>query len=165
MAGRTDMGSRVIAAPPDRIYRALLDPVAVAAWRPPQGMKADVHSFDAREGGTFRMAYVYLDAGHALPGKTTADADVFEGRFVELVPDDRVVERVEFDSDDPAFAGAMTVTTVLAPVRGGTEVTIRCDDVPPGIRPEDHRAGIASTLANLAAYVEEPERTERRAGC
>jgi uncharacterized protein YndB with AHSA1/START domain len=151
---RTDSASRVILAPAHRIYRALLDPAAVAAWRPPEGMRAEVHAFDAREGGTFRVSFVYTDADHAVPGKTHAHADTFHGRFLELVPDTRVVELIEFETGGPAFAGAMTVTTTLAPLEDGTEVTIRCDGVPPGIRPEDHAAGIASTLANLAALIE-----------
>jgi len=153
-AGRTDTASRVIRASPQVIYRALLDPKAVVRWRPPSGMKAHVYAFDAREGGAFRMSFAYTEANHETRGKTSADEDVFEGRFLELVPDQRVVELIEFQSDDPTFAGAMTVTTSLCAVNGGTEVTIRCDNVPEGIRPEDHDAGMASTLENLAAYTE-----------
>jgi uncharacterized protein YndB with AHSA1/START domain len=151
---RTDSGSRVIRASPQTIYRALLDPQAVASWRPPAGMKAHVYAFDAREGGTFRMSFSYTGADHAVRGKTSDDADIFEGRFAELVADERVVEVVTFETDDPAFAGEMTVTTSLRAVSAGTEVTIRCDNVPEGIRPEDHREGITSTLENLAAFTE-----------
>jgi uncharacterized protein YndB with AHSA1/START domain len=151
---RTDSASRIILAPPHRIYRALLDPAAVARWRPPQGMRAEVHEFDVREGGTFRMSLIHADPDHRLRGKTSEHADVVRGRFLELVADTRVVEVIEFESDDPAFAGAMTVTTTLAPLEDGTEVTIRCDGVPPGIRPDDHAAGIASTLAKLADLTE-----------
>src|SRR5262245_55870779 len=98
MSGRTDSASRVIKAAPDAIYRAYLDPRAVAQWRPPKGMRATIYAFDAREGGVYRMAFEYVGANHAVPGKTTAHADVFEGRFVELVPNERIVERVEFES-------------------------------------------------------------------
>jgi len=153
-AGRTDTASRIIHASPRAIYRVLLDPKAVVTWRPPSGMKAHVHAFDAREGGSFRMSFSYTNAGHETRGKTSADEDVFEGRFLQLVPDQRVVELIKFQSDDPAFAGEMVVTTSLRVVNGGTEVTIRCDNVPEGIRPEDHDAGMASTLENLAAYIE-----------
>jgi uncharacterized protein YndB with AHSA1/START domain len=151
---RTDSASRVILAPAHRLYRALLDPAAVARWRPPEGMRAEVHEFDAREGGAYRMSLIYAGPGDRLRGKSSEHADVVRGRFLELVPDTRVVELVEFESDDPVFVGAMTVTTTLAVVEDGTEVTIRCDGVPPGIRPEDHAAGIASTLAKLAALTE-----------
>lgn len=149
---RTDAGSRLIKAAPDVIYQALIEPEAVASWRPPQGMRGEVLAFDAREGGTFRMAFIYEDdGGH---GKTTDNADVFEGRFAELVPGKRVVELIEFESDDPAFAGTMRIVTSLEPVEGGTRVTVSCEDVPAGISEDDHRKGIASSLENLAAFVE-----------
>ncbi|WP_018425914.1 SRPBCC family protein [Hoeflea sp. 108] len=149
---RTDTGSRLIKASAETIYRALVDPEAVASWRPPQGMRAEILAFEPLEGGTFRMAFIYEDAGSH--GKTSDNADVFEGRFVELVPDRRVVEVIEFESDDPAFAGAMRIVTTLEPVAGDTRVTVSCEDVPPGISEDDHREGIASSLANLAAFTE-----------
>lgn len=152
--GRTDTASRIIHASPQTIYRALPDPDAIVKWRPPVGMRGHVYAFDAREGGTFRMSFSFTDANHEVRGKTSDDADVFEGRFVELVPDERVVELVEFVSDDPAFAGAMKITTSLKAAPDGTEVTIRCDNVPEGITPEDHAAGMTSTLSNLAAFTE-----------
>ena len=143
--GRTDRASRVIKASAQKIYAAHVDPQAVAQWRPPQGMRATIHSFDARAGGGYRMAFAYDDA--PVLGKTSANADVFEGRFVELVPGERVVERVEFQSDDPAFAGAMTIATTLVAVMDGTEVSIVCENVPEGIGAADHQAGMASTLS------------------
>jgi uncharacterized protein YndB with AHSA1/START domain len=151
---RTDSGARVIKASPQVIYAAMLDPEAVATWRPPQGMTAEIYGFEPREGGSYRMAFVYRGAAHEVRGKTTEHADVVRGRFVELVENERIVERVEFQSDDPAYAGDMTITTTLEPVAQGTAVTIRCEDVPYGIRESDHQAGIASTLANLAAFTE-----------
>jgi uncharacterized protein YndB with AHSA1/START domain len=151
---RTDRGCRVIRASAQKIYEAHLDPKAIAQWRPPHDMRAEVYAFDAREGGRYRMAFVYPGDNPAVRGKTTANADVFEGTFVELVPNERIVEVAEFTSDDPAFAGAMTVRTLLEPAAEGTEVSIVCEDVPVGISESDHQAGIASTLANLAAFVE-----------
>ena len=115
--GRTDKASRVIRASAQKIYAAHVDPQAVAQWRPPQGMRAEIYSFDARAGGGYRMAFVYEDA--SVAGKTSANADVFAGQFVELVPGERIVERVEFQSDDPAFAGAMTITTTFTETAGG----------------------------------------------
>ncbi len=150
---RIDRASRVIRAAPETIWRALVDPVALMAWRPPAGMTGRFDSFDAREGGTYRMTLTYDDPGSAH-GKSSEDADTVDGRFAELVPDKRVVELVTFDSDDPAFSGTMKITTSLAPVPGGTEVAIACENVPDGISPEDHQAGMSSTLDNLAAYVE-----------
>ena len=151
---RTDTGSRLIRAPAQKIYEVHLDPQAIAKWRPPSGMRAEIYSFDAREGGGYRMAFIYTGSDPDARGKTTEDADVFEGRFVELVPNARMVEVVEFASDDPALAGAMTVRTMLEPVPEGTLVTIVCENVPAGISESDHQAGIASTLDNLARYTE-----------
>jgi uncharacterized protein YndB with AHSA1/START domain len=151
---QTHSASKVIKASPRTIYQAFLNPEAVAAWRPSAGMKAQMYAFDPREGGTFRMSFAYTDADHKIRGNTSEHADVFQGRFLELVPDKRIVELVEFESDDPAFAGAMTIITTLAAVPGGTEVTIRCENVPSGIRPGDHQTGMTSTLNNLAAFTE-----------
>jgi uncharacterized protein YndB with AHSA1/START domain len=81
--------------------KAFLDPGAVASWRPPDGMKCQI--FDAREGGIFRMRFSYTDSDHNVCGKTSEHADVFSRQFLQLVPDERIVERVEFESDDPAF--------------------------------------------------------------
>ncbi|HEX2843110.1 SRPBCC family protein [Hyphomicrobium sp.] len=149
---RTDTASRIIAASPPVVYRALIDPAAIVEWRPPKGMTGQFFTFEPREGGRFRMALTYTDGGGY--GKTAEHTDIVEGHFVELVPDERVVEAVEFESDDPAFAGTMRITTILLPCSGGTKVTIRCEDVPPGISAEDHQAGLTSTLANLAAFTE-----------
>ncbi|WP_082145228.1 SRPBCC family protein [Microvirga massiliensis] len=141
-------------ASPQTIYRAFLDPEALVSWLPPEGMKGHIDVFDPREGGTYRMSLTHEGSDHSTPGKTSEHSDVVRGRFVELVPDERIVQLVEFDSDDPAFAGAMTMTWTLAAVPGGTNVTILCENVPEGIRQEDHDAGLRSTLENLAAFIE-----------
>ena len=117
-------------------------------------MKGQIHAFDPRVGGTYRMALTYDEPGHSMPGKTSEHSDVVAGQFLQLVPDERVVQLVEFESEDPAFAGAMTMTWALAAVPGGTEITILCENVPEGIRQEDHDAGLRSTLENLAAFTE-----------
>jgi uncharacterized protein YndB with AHSA1/START domain len=149
---RTDTASRLIAAPAGRVYAALVDPDALATWLPPDGMHGRFERFDLRPGGSYRLVLTYDDAT-AAPGKSTANEDVVDGRFVHLVPDTRVVQAGDFVSDDPAFAGTMTMTWELTAVDGGTRVDIRADDVPDGISAEDHAAGLASSLANLAAYL------------
>ena len=146
--------SRVIKASPRAVYRAFLDPDALATWLPPDSMTGIVHSFDAREGGSFSLSLVYPDDHTETRGKTDAKTDTVNGRFVELLPDRKVVWKTRFDSPDPAFAGEMTLTVTLAPVGNGTEVTLRCDDIPSGIRPEDNEAGSRSSLENLAAFLE-----------
>lgn len=150
---RTDKASRVIAASPQRIYAAFVDPDDLAAWLPPAGMTAKVERFDPRPGGSYRMVLTYTDASRAQ-GKATADSDIVEARFVEMVPDVRVVQAVDFVADDPSFSGTMTMTWEVTAVEGGTRVDITADDVPAGIAAEDHEIGLASSLNNLAAHLE-----------
>lgn len=137
----------------DRAYAALVDPGALVAWLPPEGMSGRFTRFDARPGGSYRLVLTYADSSQS-PGKTTADADVVEARFIEFVPGERVVQAIDFVSEDPAFAGTMTMTWSVAPSGAGSRVDISAADVPPGIAAEDHAAGLASSLANLAAYLE-----------
>jgi uncharacterized protein YndB with AHSA1/START domain len=150
---RTDTASQLIAATPDEVYAALVDAEALVAWLPPEGMTARFERFDARPGGSYRLVLTYDDAGSGR-GKATADSDVVEARFVDLVPAVRVAQEVHFESDNPAFAGAMTMTWDLTSVDGWTRVDITADGVPEGISAADHAAGMASSLANLARYLE-----------
>lgn len=150
---RTDRASRVVAAPPERVFAAMVDPDALATWLPPDGMSGRYERFDARPGGSYRLVLTYADPSQAH-GKTTADSDVVEARFVDVVPGVRLVQAVDFVSDDPAHAGTMTMTWELAPADGGTRVEFRADDVPDGISAEDHATGLSSSLANLAGYLE-----------
>jgi uncharacterized protein YndB with AHSA1/START domain len=146
--------SKMIKAPRKAVYQACLDPDAVASWRAPENMKGQMHVFDAREGGTFRMSLTYRNPEHSPGGKTSEDTDTFHGRFVELVPCERIVEVIEFESQDPGFAGEMTITTSFADTGEGTVITVLCQDIPPGIRPEDNEMGTKQSLQNLAALFE-----------
>jgi len=150
---RTDIASRVIAAPPGRVFAALLDRDALMAWLPPKGMTARFERFDPRPGGSYRLVLTYSDASGA-PGKAEPESDVVEARYVDIIPDHRVVQAVDFVSDDPAFAGTMTMTWEVTAVEEGTRVDIVADDVPDGIPAEDHATGLASSLANLAEHFE-----------
>ncbi|HVX47570.1 MAG TPA: SRPBCC family protein [Mycobacteriales bacterium] len=152
---RTDSAARLIAAPPERVFAALIDPGALLAWLPPGDMTGRFERFDARPGGSYRLVLTYPDAA-AAPGKPTADADVVEARFLDIVPGERVVQAVDFVSEDPAFGGTMTMTWAVVPEAAGTRVEIRADDVPAGISAEDHATGLTASLAQLAAYVERP---------
>jgi uncharacterized protein YndB with AHSA1/START domain len=151
--GRTDTASRVVAASPREVYAAFIDPDALVTWLPPAGMSATFDRFDARPGGSYRMVLTYIDASTAH-GKADADTDIVEARFVSLVPDVRVVQAVDFVSDDPQYAGTMTMTWEVAGVEAGTRVEFRADNVPEGISAADHAAGLNSSLANLTAYLE-----------
>jgi len=155
---RTDSAFRVVRAEPSRVFAALVDPEALVAWLPPAGMTGRFERFDPRPGGSYRLVLTYGDASSGV-GKSTADTDVVEARFVEIVPGERVVQSTDFVSDDPAFAGTMTMTWQLSAEDDRTRVEIRADDVPAGISAEDHAAGLASSLANLSAYLEGQDRT------
>jgi uncharacterized protein YndB with AHSA1/START domain len=151
---RTDRASRLIAAPPDRVWAALVDREALMAWLPPAGMTGRFEHFDARPGGSYRLVLTYSRATGA-PGKATADSDIVEARFVDIAPGVRVVQAVDFVSDDPAFSGTMTMTWEVSAVGAGTRVDIVAEDVPDGISAEDHAEGLTSSLTNLAAYAEQ----------
>lgn len=148
-----DEADRLIRATPDRIYAAFVDPAALAAWMPPEGMTGRIETFEPRPGGRYRMALVYAE-GSGEQGKAGDGSDVVEGRFEALVPGERVEQSSVFQSDDPAFAGTMRVTWTFTPEDGATRVHVRCEDVPPGIDGDSHDEGIRSSLANLAAYLE-----------
>ena len=138
-------------APPERVYRALLDPDAVARWMVPDGMTSEVHTFEAREGGAFRISLTY-DAGTGT-GKTTAQTDTYHGRFLTLIPGELVVETVEFETADPAMQGEMTITIRLTEHEGGTVITAVHDGLPPGLSTADNEVGWRSSLRKLAALV------------
>jgi uncharacterized protein YndB with AHSA1/START domain len=139
-------------APRARVYRAFVDANAIARWMVPTGMTSQVHAFEGREGGTFRISLTY-DAPTGV-GKTTAHTDTFHGRFVKLVPNESVVEVVEFETADPALRGEMTITITLTDADGGTEVLAVHDGLPPGLPTADNEVGWQSSLAKLAALVE-----------
>jgi uncharacterized protein YndB with AHSA1/START domain len=150
----TTQVSMQIRAPRARVYEALLDGSAVQRWMVPDGMTSEVHRFDAVEGGTFRISLTYdlpTDAG-----KTTAQTDSYHGRFARLVPDTEVVQVVEFETDDPALQGEMTITYRLAdaPDGSGTEVTGTHENLPSGVAPEANELGWRMSLSKLAALVE-----------
>lgn len=119
----------------------------------PTGMTSHVHSLDPREGGSFRISLTYDTPAGA--GKTTADTDTHHGHFVKLVPDEQVVEIVEFETTDPALRGEMTITITLADADGQTEILAVHDGLPPGVRAADNETGWLSSLDKLAALVED----------
>lgn len=149
----TTVSTRHIRAPRAAVYRALLDADDVRRWMVPDGMTSRIHAFEGEEGGSFRISLTY-----DLPtntGKTSAHTDTYHGRFVELVPDRRVVQAIEFETDDPAMQGEMTITYELGDDGdGGTEVTGTHENLPPGVAPDDNELGWQMSMAKLATLVE-----------
>ncbi|MCQ4192156.1 SRPBCC family protein [Streptomyces sp. BPPL-273] len=150
--------SHHVRAPRPAVYRALLEPAAVAAWRVPDGMTAEVHAFEGREGGAFRVSLTYEEPSGA--GKSGARTDTYHGHFARLVPGERIVEVLEFESADPAFQGAMTMTTTLTDADGGTRVEVVHEGLPDAVPAADNETGTRMALAKLAALVEAAERNE-----
>jgi uncharacterized protein YndB with AHSA1/START domain len=134
---------RVLRATPERVYRAFLDPDAKAKWLPPHGFTGKVHHLDARVGGTYRMSFTNF---------TTGASHSFGGRYLELVPHDRIRHTDTFD--DPNLPGEMQVTVTLKKVSCGTELHVVQEGIPDVIPPEACCLGWQESLALLALLVE-----------
>jgi uncharacterized protein YndB with AHSA1/START domain len=136
---------RVMRAPPERVYRAFLDPDAMVKWLPPHGYTGKVHHMDARIGGSHRMSFTNFSTG---------SSHAFGGRYVELTPHERIRYTDQFD--DPAMPGEMQVTISLASVVCGTELTITQEGIPAAIPLEFCYLGWQESLS-LLAHLVEPE--------
>jgi uncharacterized protein YndB with AHSA1/START domain len=134
---------RVLRATPDRIYRAFLDPDAMAKWLPPNGFTGKVHHLDARVGGTYRMSFTNFTSG---------SSHSFGGEYLELVPNERIRHTDRFD--DPNLPGEMQVTVTLTKVSVGTDVSIVQDGVPDVIPPDACHLGWQESLTLLTQLVE-----------
>ena len=145
---------RIIPAPRARVYQLLLDPTALPHWKVPAGMDLEVHEWEPREGGRIRVSLTYRDATGA--GKSDAHTDTYHGQFVRLVPNELIVERDEFETDDPAFRGAMTISIALEDAEGATQLVATHDGVPVGIRLADNETGWRMALDKLAALAQQP---------
>lgn len=136
---------RVIHAPPDRVYRAFIDPEAMVKWLPPNGFTGKVHHLDAKVGGTYRMSFRNFSSGNSHS---------FGGEYLELVPGERLRYVDRFD--DPNLPGSMTVTVTLKKVSVGTELNIVQEGIPDVIPVEACYLGWQESLM-LMAKVVEPE--------
>ena len=134
---------RVLATTPDKVYRAFVEPDAMAKWLPPDGFACTVHTMEARVGGSHRMSF------HNF---TTGDAHGFGGTYLELVPGERLRYTDKFD--DANLPGEMTVTVTLKKVAVGTELNVVQDGVPDAIPVEACYLGWQQSLQNLAKLVE-----------
>lgn len=140
------------------MYKAFADPAALEVWQAPDTMRAKVHTFDFRIGGGYEMSLFYPESQTGVQGKTAGKEDRFTARFVDLVPDRKILQAVRFQSDDPLFSGDMTIEITFEPTDGGTLVSYVFKDLPAGIKVEDNWNGTRSTLEKLAAYVEKTNR-------
>lgn len=143
MSDRTVSLHRVLRCPPERLYRAFLEPAAMCKWLPPYGFTCQVLQMDARTGGTFRMAFTNFSTGHS---------HAFGGEYLELVPNERLRYTDRFD--DPGLPGVMAVTVSLKAVSCGTELDITQAGIPDLIPLEMCYLGWQESLAQLAVLVE-----------
>jgi uncharacterized protein YndB with AHSA1/START domain len=134
---------RVLATRPEKVYRAFVEPDAVASWLPPFGFVCTVHELDAKEGGRHRMSFRNF---------TTGDSHAFGGVYQKLVPGERLVYTDAFD--DPNLPGEMTVTVTLKEVSVGPEMTVVQENVPDLIPLEACYLGWQQSLRKLAKLVE-----------
>jgi len=146
--------SRIIKAPPSRVYQAFLNPEAVRAWLVPDNMLISVYTFEPREGGRFRISLHYQNSEDSQRGKTYGNTVTYQGCFIELIPNTRIVEAIEFESQDAAFAGEMRLIVTLADADGSTKVSLLFENIPPGIRPRDNEEGSLQSLKKLANLLE-----------
>jgi uncharacterized protein YndB with AHSA1/START domain len=153
MASRIDSATRLISASPMTVYQAFAEPGAMERWLPPGNMTGEMLHFDFREGGSYRMRLAYGEPQHGR-GKTSEDSDEVEVRLTRLEYGRRIEQEITFESADPAFAGVMRMIWTFEPEDVGTRVTIRAANVPEGIRPEEHDAGLNSSLGKLAGFLE-----------
>lgn len=144
--------TRHIDAPRAAVYDALLDPRAIEQWKVPDGMTCHVHSFDPREGGSFRISLTYDEP--TATGKSSAHTDTYHGTFASLVPNEQIVEVDEFETEDSALRGAMTITITLSDSGEGTLLEAIHEGLPAGVSPSDNETGWRMSLARLAALVE-----------
>ena len=152
---QTTQNSLNIKATPQEIYNALINPKALEVWQAPGDMTAKVHDFDLRVGGGYQMSLFYPDSEKETRGKTSSKEDRFTARFIELIPETKIVQAINFDTSNPDFAGEMTMEIKLEPIDNGTKVTFLFKDIPQGIKPGDNEAGTISSLEKLAKYVRE----------
>lgn len=134
---------RVLRAPAERVYRAFLDPAALAKWLPPHGFTASIEHLDAQVGGSFRMSFSNFSGG---------GSHSFGGEYLELEPHRRIRYTDRFD--DPNLSGLITVTVELTPVSCGTDLRISQADLPDVIPAEACHLGWQESLMQLAALVE-----------
>ena len=144
--------TRMIPAPPVRVFEAFLDARLVQQWMVPPGMTGHVHEFEGREGGRFRVSLTYDEPFGQ--GKSSAHTDTYRGRFIRLVPNREIVEELEFETSDAALTGLMTLTVRLTDKDGATEITAEHAGLPPGLSPEDNELGWRLSLDKLAALLE-----------
>ncbi|HWB25394.1 MAG TPA: SRPBCC domain-containing protein [Chitinophagaceae bacterium] len=145
--------TRIIHAPLQKVYDAFTNPAALALWFAPGEMTAKVHNFNLQVGGGYEMSLFYPQSESENRGKTSDKEDRYTARFLELIPNKKIVEAIHFHSGDAALRGEMIMEILFEAIEESTKVTISFSNTPPGINPADNEKGTELTLEKLALYV------------
>lgn len=149
----TTTNSKIIRATREKIYNAFIDKKALEFWLAPNNMTGKIYDFEAKVGGAYNMSLFYLDS--ETEGKTSENEDRFSAKFVELKPDAKIVQTINFQSDKNELTDEMTMEVFLEEgENNSTKVTIVFKNIPKGINPKDNEKGTEQSLEKLARYVE-----------
>ena len=128
--GQTTQNSLDIKATQEKIYNAFINPTSLEIWQAPGEMTAKIHNFDLRIGGGYQMSLFYPDNENETTGKTAGKEDRYTARFVELIPNKKIVQAINFDTSNPDFMGEMIMEVVLKPIDNGTNITFTFKNIP-----------------------------------
>jgi uncharacterized protein YndB with AHSA1/START domain len=148
------VNSKYVKAVPEKVYKAFTDPTLLEKWLVPGEMKGKIGKFDLRVGGGYDMALQYPESENDSPGKTTSKEDQYHTKFLEIIPGERILQSINFNTTEKEFQGEMIMDVTLKGQNSGTLVTIAFENIPNGIKPEDNEKGTESSLQKLAALVE-----------
>lgn len=158
---RTSSNSRIINATRDMVYKAFTEREALEFWLAPNGMTGKIYNFEPKIGGGYEMSLFYID--HKIEGKTSGNEDLFSAKFVELKPNERIVQTINFQSDKDEFSGGMMMDVLLEEVEHEcTKVTVVFKNIPIGIEPKDNKTGTDQSLEKLAHYMQNKRISEHK---
>ena len=147
----TTTNSKIVQGSQEKVYNAFTQKEALEFWLAPRNMKGKIHDFDLKVGGGYTMSLFYMDS---TEGKTSENEDRFSAKFIELKPNEKIVQTINFQSEKKEFGGEMTMEVQLEPVESNTtKVTIRFKNIPEGIDPKDNETGTEQSLEKLALYL------------
>lgn len=150
----TTTNSKIINADVATVYKAFTTPTALEQWLVPDTMKGKVHRFDMRIGGGYDMSLYYLESEEGSPGKSSEKEDRYTAKFIDIIPNVKIITSITFHTDEPSLKGEMIQRVTFEPQGKSTKVTFIFKNIPPGIKPEDNEDGTSQSLEKLAKYVE-----------
>lgn len=150
---RTSINSKEIQADIETVWNAFTEKKALEYWLAPYGMTGKIHDFDLKVGGGYEMSLYYKD--NKTQGKTSGNEDRFSATFTEIKPFERIVQTINFQSDNSKFKDEMTMEVQLDKLdTNSTKVTIIFRNIPTGIDPKDNEDGTEQSLQKLAKFIE-----------